>query len=72
MKLAEYLASQGIKRGDFAERIGVSGGRVTQLCDEGGWPSRDVAERIATETGGAVTADDFLDFRNETTEEARA
>lgn len=63
MKLAEYLDREGIKRGDFAERIGVSAGRVTQLCD-GGWPSSDVAEKIVVETGGAVTADDFLPARD--------
>lgn len=70
MKLAEYLELHGIKRGDFASRIGVSGGRVTQLCDEGGWPSREVADKIAVETAGDVTADDFLPARDEA--EARA
>jgi 3,4-dihydroxy 2-butanone 4-phosphate synthase/GTP cyclohydrolase II len=63
MKLAEYLELNGIKRGDFARSIGVSGGRVTQLCDGSGWPSRDVAEKISLATGGAVTADDFLSER---------
>ena len=71
MKLAEYLESNGIKRGEFAVRIGVSGGRVTQLCEDGGWPSREVAERITAETGGAVTADDFLVLDDEPVE-ARA
>lgn len=69
MKLSEYLDREGIKRGDFAERIGVSPGRVTQLCD-GGWPSGEVAEKIVLETGGAVTADDFLPIREDF--EARA
>jgi 3,4-dihydroxy 2-butanone 4-phosphate synthase/GTP cyclohydrolase II len=71
MKLAEYLESNGIKRSEFASRIGVSGGRVTQLCEDGGWPSREVAERITAETGGAVTADDFLVLDGEPVE-ARA
>lgn len=70
MKLSEYLELHSIKRGDFAAKVGVSGGRVTQLCEEGGWPSREVAERIAVETGGAVTADDFLRF--DESESARA
>lgn len=71
MKLSEYLESNGIKRGEFAARIGVSGGRVTQLCEEGGWPSREVAEKITAETGGAVTADDFLILEDDPVE-ARA
>ena len=62
MKLAEYLKLHGIKRRDFAGRIGVSNGWITQLCEGGGWPSKQVAERIAAETGGKVTADDFGDF----------
>ena len=60
MKLSEYLETNGIKRGEFASSIGVSGGWITMLCDGSGWPSRDVAERIARVTEGAVTADDFL------------
>ena len=60
MKLAEYLALRSIRRNEFAASIGVTAGRITQLCDGSGWPSRDVAERISAVTGGAVTADDFL------------
>jgi len=33
---------------------------VTSLCDESGWPSRGVAERIVRVTGGLVTPNDFL------------
>lgn len=60
MKLSEYLELHSIKRGEFASSIGVTGGWITSLCDGSGWPSRDVAERIARVTDGAVTADDFL------------
>lgn len=60
MKLSEYLDANGIKRGDFARRVGVSAGWITALCDGSGWPSRDIAEKIVAETAGAVTADDFL------------
>lgn len=69
MKLAEYLESRSIKRGDFAVSIGVTAGWITQLCDGAGWPSRDVAEKIAAVTGGDVTANDFL--RVLETDEAR-
>lgn len=59
MKLAQYLADRHIKRIDFAASIGVTPGWITSLCDETGWPSRDVAERIMAATGGAVTPNDF-------------
>lgn len=63
MKLAEYLKSKSIKRGDFALSIGVTAGWITSLCDGSGWPSREVAEKISLATGGDVTADDFLPER---------
>ncbi len=40
-------------------RSGVSPGRITQIC-EGELPSLELAERIARETAGAVTPNDFL------------
>src|SRR5277367_4760456 len=62
MKLADWLLRHGVKRGDFARRIGVSPGAVTQICrDEGAWISRETAQRILAETRGAVTPIDFLD-----------
>jgi len=70
MKLAEYLELKSIKRGEFAQSIGVTGGWITSLCDGSGWPSREVAERIARVTEGAVTADDFLAL--DSADEARA
>jgi 3,4-dihydroxy 2-butanone 4-phosphate synthase/GTP cyclohydrolase II len=60
MRLGEYLSERGIKKGDFAREIDVSAGWITALCDGTGWPSRDVAEKIARATSGEVTADDFL------------
>lgn len=60
MKLAEYLESRSIKRGDFAASIGVTAGWITSLCDGSGWPSREVAEKISAMTEGEVTANDFL------------
>lgn len=72
MKLAEYLAVNGIKRTAFASKLGVSPGWITTLCDGTGWPSRDMAMRIREETGGAVTADDFLTATTTDPEPARA
>lgn len=60
MRLVDYLDLHGLKRGDFARTIGVTSGWVTCLCDGTGWPSHDVAERIANVTKGAVTANDFI------------
>ncbi|WP_158818721.1 3,4-dihydroxy-2-butanone-4-phosphate synthase [Methylocapsa sp. S129] len=61
MKLADWLIRNGVKRSDFARRIGVSPGAVTQICkDEGAWVSRETAEQILAQTRGAVTPNDFL------------
>jgi 3,4-dihydroxy 2-butanone 4-phosphate synthase / GTP cyclohydrolase II len=61
MKLAAWLLRNGVKRSDFARRIGVSPGAVTQICrDEGAWVSRETAEHILAQTRGAVTPNDFL------------
>ena len=62
MKLAHWLAQNRVKRVDFARRIGVSAGAITQICrGERAWVSRDTAERIVAETAGAVTPNDFLE-----------
>lgn len=60
MKLADYLAKHSIKRTDFADLIGVSQSYITQLCQDRIWPGRDIIGRIAAETNGAVTANDFM------------
>lgn len=60
MRLPDYLKAMNIRRNAFAEQIGVSPGRITQLCTGVDWPSRKVAERIAEVTGGAVTPNDFV------------
>jgi 3,4-dihydroxy 2-butanone 4-phosphate synthase / GTP cyclohydrolase II len=63
MKLSDWLARKGVKHSDFARRIGVSPGAVTQICKgEGAWVSRETAEHILAETQGAVTPNDFLDL----------
>jgi 3,4-dihydroxy 2-butanone 4-phosphate synthase / GTP cyclohydrolase II len=61
MKLADWLTRNGVKRSDFARRIGVSPGAITQICrEEGAWVSRETAEQILAQTQGAVTPNDFL------------
>lgn len=59
MNLADWLKQSGIKKADFAGLIGCTPGRVSQLVSGEAWPSRDLAQRIAQATGGAVTANDF-------------
>jgi 3,4-dihydroxy 2-butanone 4-phosphate synthase/GTP cyclohydrolase II len=59
MDLAGWLERTRTPRSAFARAIGVSPGRITQIC-EGELPSLDLAERIARETGGDVTPNDFV------------
>src|SRR6476646_11510102 len=61
MKLAEGLRKTGESRIEFSRRLGLTPGAVSQLCNqESVWMSRDTAQAIARETGGAVTTNDFL------------
>ncbi len=61
MTLGEWLRQRRIKRGEFARRIGVTPGAVTQICNgSDAWVSRNTARAILRETGGAVTPNDLL------------
>jgi 3,4-dihydroxy 2-butanone 4-phosphate synthase/GTP cyclohydrolase II len=61
MKLAQWLTAKRVSRVEFARRIGVTPGAVTQLCNNDlAWMSRETAALIARETKGAVTPNDFL------------
>ena len=60
MKLAEYLARNGISQKKFAERSGLSTGTVSLLARDMVWISRDAAQKIAVATRGKVTANDFV------------
>jgi 3,4-dihydroxy 2-butanone 4-phosphate synthase / GTP cyclohydrolase II len=61
MRLPDWLSRNGVSRLEFARRIGVTPGAVTQLCNHrGAWLSRDTAEVILRETKGAVTPNDFI------------
>src|SRR5687768_333955 len=59
MELSGWLERTRTPRSAFARAVGVSPGRITQIC-EGELPSLELAERIAKETAGAVTPNDFL------------
>jgi 3,4-dihydroxy 2-butanone 4-phosphate synthase / GTP cyclohydrolase II len=61
MKLDAWLKLNRVTRADFARRIGVSKGAISQICNqENVWLSRDTAGQILRETQGAVTPIDFL------------
>jgi 3,4-dihydroxy 2-butanone 4-phosphate synthase/GTP cyclohydrolase II len=61
MKLMDWLSRHGVSRAEFARRIGLTPGAVTQLCNnEAAWLSRETALLIVRETRGAVTPNDFL------------
>ena len=71
MRLADWLRRNRVSRAEFARRLGVTPGAVTQICrEEGAWLSRETAERIVAETGGAVTPNDFLSSALKTREGA--
>ncbi len=58
MNLADYLVKHGITQSVFAERIGCTQGRVSQLMS-GGLPSMSLAARIHDVTGGQVSFRDW-------------
>jgi 3,4-dihydroxy 2-butanone 4-phosphate synthase/GTP cyclohydrolase II len=61
MRLADWLLQKRMSRVEFARRVGLSPGAITQLCNsDHAWMSRETAEQIARETRGAVTPNDFL------------
>jgi 3,4-dihydroxy 2-butanone 4-phosphate synthase/GTP cyclohydrolase II len=61
MKLTEWLSLQNVSRVEFARRTRLSPSAITQLCNnEAAWLSRETAEVIFRETGGAVTPNDFI------------
>ncbi len=49
----------------FAETIGKAPPYITQICDGSVWPGRDAVKSITKATGGAVTANDFVDLPTE-------
>ncbi len=64
MKLDDWLTREKISRAEFARRVGMSPASITALCnDDTAWLSRESAERLARATGGAVSPNDFLEFR---------
>lgn len=61
MKLADWLAREGLTQTDFAAKLDKGASYVSQLCRGVLWPGRDVVAEIARLTKGAVTANDFAE-----------
>jgi 3,4-dihydroxy 2-butanone 4-phosphate synthase/GTP cyclohydrolase II len=62
LKLHDWLKRNNFTRADFARRTGLSKGSVSQICNQNSpWVSRETAQLILRETGGAVTPNDFLE-----------
>ncbi len=61
MKLDIWLRRNNVSRSEFARRVGLSKGAVSQICNQNkAWLSRETAEQIVQVTSGAVTPNDFL------------
>jgi 3,4-dihydroxy 2-butanone 4-phosphate synthase / GTP cyclohydrolase II len=62
LKLDSWLKRNRMRRADFARRTSLSKGAVSQICNQdAAWVSRETAQIILRETGGAVTPNDFLE-----------
>lgn len=57
MRISEWLDKQGMTQAAFAARIGVSQGRISQICAVG-TDSLSMAAKIAEATRGQVTVEE--------------
>lgn len=58
MRLDEYLRTREIKQDEFAQRIGVTQGRVSQIARLG-IDTADIIAKIVEATNGEVAASDL-------------
>jgi len=73
--LRTWRREQGLTIEAMAERLGVSIGSLSRIERDDQWPDREFFERMAVETSGAVTVNDFVQVpalqpSRETTSEA--
>ncbi len=61
MQLSLYLAAEKITAAEFGRRVGLSRQRLHTYVRGSRFPSPTALRRIRDATGGAVTADDFVD-----------
>ena len=62
MKLVSWLKNSGISARELASRVETTEATISRLKNGHARPSLELAQRIADATGGAVTANDFLDL----------
>lgn len=67
MRLSDWLRGRDLDppkprmtNAEFARLIGCSESLVSQYCDGTVWPGREKMNTVVRVTGGAVTANDFL------------
>lgn len=65
MKLSDWLKETKTPKYRFAARIGVQPSVVSEYCKGKYCPRPKIAEAIIRETGGRVTANDFLSIAPE-------
>lgn len=59
--LDAWLSKHGRTRQWLAAKLGVSEATLSRVIAGKQWPSRNLAAEIARITGGAITANDFLE-----------
>jgi transcriptional regulator with XRE-family HTH domain len=64
MKLGEWLTAKRMSHEEFASRIGSDRSTVTRYVSGERMPRREMMGRILAETGGDVTANDFMTERD--------
>ena len=64
MKLSDWLKSSDKRACDLARAVGTTEATISRLKHGHSQPSFDLARRIAEATGGAVTANDFMEGKS--------
>ena len=62
MKLSDWLAKEGMTQQAFADELGVTQGRISQICARG-TDSLRMATKISEITNGEVPPDDVMKHR---------
>lgn len=61
MRLAEYLAQEGMTQADFARKIGQEQATIARYCTGKRTPQPEVMRKIVQATRGQVQPNDFYD-----------
>ena len=64
MTLSDWLKSSDMRACDLAKAVGTTEATISRLKNGRSQPSFDLARRIAEATGGAVTANDFMEGKS--------